>query len=85
MPDSWFMSIESWWPKLKPSTREWLIENNGDAVPAEIIAEVAAAGGPLAAGAWWVGQGGPSGFFISDEATDWIEEIANGEDPGYPS
>ena len=26
------MSIEQWWPKLKPSTREWLIDNNGDAL-----------------------------------------------------
>lgn len=79
------MSIEQWWPKVRPLTREWLIENNGDALPAHIVAEVAAAGGSITSDAWWVGQSGPSGFFISDEAADWIEEIANGEDPDTPS
>lgn len=78
------MSIEQWWPKLRPSTREWLIENNGDAVPAEIVAEVTAAGGAITSDAWWVGQSGPSGFYISDEAADWIEAIANDEDPETP-
>ncbi|MBN9141455.1 MAG: hypothetical protein J0H23_11575 [Micrococcales bacterium] len=79
------MSIELWWPRLNPSTREWLIENNGDAVPPEIVAEITAAGGSVASDAWWVGQTGPSGFFISDEAADWIEAIANDEDPETPA
>ncbi len=79
------MSIEQWWPKVKPSTREWLIENNGDALPAEIVADVTWAGGSITSDAWWVGQTGPTGFFISDEATDWIEEIANNEDPETPT
>ena len=39
------MSIEQWWPKLKPSTRDWLIENNGDVVPAEVLSEIEEAGG----------------------------------------
>lgn len=55
------MSTEQWWPKVKPSTREWLIGNNGDAVPAGIVAEVAAAGGSITSDAWWVGQIGPTG------------------------
>ena len=32
--------------------------------------------------AWWVGDRGPGGFYLSDEATDWIEAVANGEAPG---
>jgi hypothetical protein len=73
------MSIEDWWPKLMPTTREWLIENDGDAVPAKILVEITAAGGSVASNAWWVGQAGPYGFYISDEATDWIEAAGNGE------
>jgi len=75
------MSIEQWWPKLKPSTRDWLVENNGDAVPAEVIVEITETGGSVALDEWWVGESGPSGFYFSDEATDWIEAVANGEAP----
>jgi hypothetical protein len=78
------MSIEQWWPKLKPSTRKWLIENNGDAVSPEVVAEITQAGGPIASDAWWVGRNGPSGFYFSDEAVDWIEAVANGEMPERP-
>lgn len=75
------MSIEQWWPKLKPSTREWLIDNNGDAVPAEILGEIEGAGGSVSTGGWWVGENGPSGFYFSDEAIDWIDAVGNGETP----
>jgi hypothetical protein len=73
--------FEQWWPKLKPSTREWLVENNGDAVQAELVVEITEAGGSVASDAWWVGESGPSGFYFSDEATDWIEAVGNGEAP----
>ncbi|MDQ0212290.1 hypothetical protein [Arthrobacter bambusae] len=78
------MSIEHWWSKLKPSTQKWLIENNGDAVPPEVVVEITQAGGPIASDAWWVGRSGPSGFYFSDEAVDWIEAVANGEMPERP-
>ncbi|WP_254678967.1 hypothetical protein [Arthrobacter sp. 24S4-2] len=75
------MSIEQWWPKLKPSTQAWLIKNNGDAVPAVMVAEITNAGGTVATDAWWVGHSGRSGFYFSDEAVDWIEAVGNGETP----
>lgn len=75
------MDIEQWWPMLEPSTREWLIENNGDAVPAEVVDEIASAGGPAASDAWWVGESGEPGFHLPDAATDWIEAVANDEAP----
>lgn len=75
------MEIWEWWPKLAPTTREWLVENNGDVVPVDIVAEIANVGGSVAAGAWWVGKSGSSGFYFSDEAIDWIEAIGNGESP----
>ncbi|XAS63747.1 hypothetical protein ACOM2C_10435 [Pseudarthrobacter sp. So.54] len=75
------MSIEQWWPKLKPSTQDWLIENNGDAVPEEIIAEITRAGGSVAADSWWAGGSQPTGFYFSDEGVEWIEAAGNGEVP----
>jgi hypothetical protein len=78
------MSIEQWWPKLKPSTRDWLIQNNGGAVPPEIVREITDAGGAVTTDAWWVGESGASGFYFSDRAVDWIEADGNGESPGAP-
>lgn len=75
-------SIEEWWPRLSQATRDWLIANNGDAVPTSVTEEITRAGGLVASDAWWVGQSGPTGFYLSDEAVDWIEEVANGELPG---
>jgi hypothetical protein len=75
------VSIEQWWPKLSPSTREWLVENNGDAVAAEVVIEITQAGGSVVSDAWWVGASHPSGFYFSDEGVDWIEAVGNGEVP----
>lgn len=78
------MSIEQWWPALQPSTREWLIANNGDVVPQWIVEEIAQAGGDVTSDAWWVGENGPSGFYLSDAAIDWVDEVANEETPETP-
>ena len=75
------MTIEAWWPKLRPATRDWLIANNGDVVPAPILEEIAAAGGPSESEGWWVAQEGGSGSCMPDEGVDWIEEMANEETP----
>ena len=58
-----------------------LIANNGDVVPPDLVVEIAQAGGVTTTDAWWVGHSGPTGFFLSDEAIDWIDEVANGETP----
>lgn len=73
------MSIDMWWPELRPETREWLIANNGDAVPRTITEEIEAAGGPGQSDGWWVDQDGSAGSSMPDEAIDWIEEVANEE------
>jgi hypothetical protein len=75
------VSIESWWPRLPEETRKWLIANNGDAVPAWVTEQIARAGGLVTTDAWWVGQYGPTGCYLSDEGVDWIDEVANGETP----
>ncbi|MCU1528906.1 MAG: hypothetical protein JWP75_2669 [Frondihabitans sp.] len=73
------MDIEQWWPNLGDTTKEWLIANNGDAVPERVVSEIVAAAGGVASDSTWVGESGPEGFFLSDEATDWIEATANDE------
>ncbi|WP_382310001.1 SRPBCC domain-containing protein [Herbiconiux sp. UC225_62] len=79
--DTAVMEIEQWWPKLSPATREWLADNNGDAVTPEIVAEIERAAGAVDPTAWWFGESDASGFFFSDAGVDWIEAAANGETP----
>lgn len=51
-------------------------------VPAEVVAEIAEVGGPASADSWWAGKRGASEHYFPDEAIDWIEAIANDENPG---
>ncbi|ASN39410.1 hypothetical protein [Paeniglutamicibacter terrestris] len=76
------MNIESWWPLLNSSTRQWLIDNNGDLVPPNILDQIAAVAGPLTSEASWVAGNIAEEFMLSDQAVDWIEEAANGEGSG---
>jgi hypothetical protein len=73
------MEIFEWWPKLDSDAKAWLIAHNGEAVSPDVMDKIAAAGGSVILGGWWVGESGPNGFFLSDEAVDWIETIANEE------
>ncbi|MEP7034430.1 MAG: hypothetical protein ABI662_09665 [Dermatophilaceae bacterium] len=75
------MSIEVWWSMLPPETRDWLIAHNGEVVPASVISEITRAGGSVTSDAWWVGRNEATGFYFSDAAIDWVEEVANGEMP----
>ena len=73
------MDIERWWPALSASTRDWLIANNGDALSPEVVGEIVQVGGPTITDAWWGDQSGPTGFYLPDDAIDWIEATANQE------
>lgn len=73
------MDIENWWPSLEPSTREWLIAHNGEALPAEVVAEIRRAGGAVAPVPESADDVGEAGSYLSDEAIDWIEDVANEE------
>ncbi|MEI2731710.1 MAG: hypothetical protein V9G08_06870 [Dermatophilaceae bacterium] len=74
------MTIDLWWPKLAPATREWLIANNGDVVTTSLMAQIEAAGGPATSDPWWSEQEGSPGRCMPDEAVDWIEQTANAEE-----
>ena len=75
------MNIQQWWPKLQPSTQQWLVDNNGDVVPRGIVLEIAGAGGPPARDPWWDESDEAGGVVLPDEAIDWIDATANDEDP----
>lgn len=73
------MEIIEWLPKVDSDARAWLIAHNGEAVSPEVLSKIASAGGSMTSSGWWVGESGPDGFFLSDEAVDWIETAANDE------
>ena len=73
------MGIEQWWAGLRPATQEWLIESNGDVVPAAVVAEIAEAGGPAPDDSWWADADESSGHYFPDDAVDWVEAVANDE------
>ncbi len=64
------VNIEEWWPKLEPATREWLVANNGDVIPADTVGELTNAGRSA------------STEQLGDDEVDWIEAFANDEEPG---
>ena len=64
---------------MDPSTQQWLINNNGDVVPPSILDQITAVAGVPTTDASLVGENAPEGFFLSDEAIDWIEEMGNDE------
>ena len=76
------MNIENWWPLLNSSTRQWLIDNNGDVVPPSILDQITAVAGTPTAEASWAADNVAEEFFLSDQAIDWIEEAANDEVAG---
>lgn len=73
------MELDEWWNDVMPETRQWLISNNGTALTPEVVADISRAGGLIASDSWWMGERGPEGVFLSDAATDWIEERADNE------
>jgi hypothetical protein len=73
------MEIDEWWPRLDSGTQEWLIENNGDVVPAAVLDKINRAGGHVTSETPWVGGDGRAGLVLSDTAIDWIEQAANDE------
>jgi hypothetical protein len=73
------METIEWWPRLDAEAQAWLVAHNGEAVADVVLDKIVAAGGVVTSDAWWIGESGPDGFYLSDEAVDWIEAVANGE------
>lgn len=64
--------VARWWPLLPAPSREWPMQHNGEPIPPDVGADLAAVGGP-------------SDTVLADELVDWIEAVANGERPDAPS
>ena len=58
--------IEEWWPRLPPTTRTWLMDHNGEALPADVLAAVGDAGGS----ALRVEDDGDAAFLHHDDAAN---------------
>ncbi|WP_344094319.1 hypothetical protein [Microbacterium deminutum] len=92
------MGIDEIWAELAPETRDWLVANNGDAIPADIAAEIDGAVDAVVADDVWASDSESPGAdaadhdepddgddelgarYLTDEAVDWIEELANEDD-----
>ena len=66
------MNIQVWWPKISKESRDWLVANNGDAIREDIVDQIRRVGGVV------------EDAYLSDEAVDWVEAVANGEEPDPP-
>ena len=73
------MDRDEWWNRLSSTTRQWLIDHNGEPVPSDVVDGIAAVHGPVTDDAWWVAETGPAGVLPTDEAVDWIEAVADDE------
>jgi hypothetical protein len=74
------MNILEWWPLVDAETRRWLIEHNGEPLPPHVIADIMGVTGGTTDSEWWTGDSA-DGPQLADEAVDWIEAVANGEEP----
>jgi hypothetical protein len=71
--------MEAIWSELTPETREWLIADNGESVPENIISAVTRLGGAVGVATYWVNDPSSASVHFTDAVTDWIEQTANGE------
>ena len=74
------MNIAQWWQALDPGSRDWLIEHNGEALTEPIVAAVMSAAEGATDTEWWAVDAG-DGPHLTDSAVDWIEAVANEEEP----
>jgi hypothetical protein len=62
------IDIKQWWARLDETSKQWLIDHNGEALPGSLVAKIVNAGGPVMGDAWWSHQDGASGFYLPDDA-----------------
>ncbi|GAA1957777.1 hypothetical protein GCM10009776_20100 [Microbacterium deminutum] len=67
-----------WWERLPPPTREWLIDHNGEYLPADVVDEIVDATGGKPEEVFAVSEPDEPRR-LADKVVDWIEAVANGE------
>ena len=78
------MAMDEIWPQLAPETRDWLIANNGDAVPADIAAEIDEITDAAGADDVWAAEAAPGAgvaLDLDDEDGNDDDELDD-DDPG---
>jgi hypothetical protein len=76
-----FMQIDSWWPLLAEQSRHWLIEHNGEPLDQSVKGDIFGVNDGDADPSWWAGESTEGVSELTDAAIDWIEAVANGEQP----
>lgn len=74
------MKISALWPLLESDTQEWLIAHNGEPLSPPVIDDLVDANGGEPDPSWW-SEDAADGPALTDAAIDWIEAVANDEEP----
>lgn len=72
------MDLPTLWPRLDMQTRDWLMAHNGEPLAPAVADALTLANGGSADTSWFSDH---EDGVLTDEAVDWIEGIANAEDP----
>lgn len=72
--------MTTWWPLVSAETRAWLMDHNGEPLLPSVVTDIMAVTGGSTEPEWWAGESA-DGPLLTDGAVDWIEAVANGEDP----
>lgn len=62
-----------------PPPDPWLMEQNGEPLPEDLIPEIRTVAGGEPSTRWWTGSSVDGQSQLSDEAVDWIETVANAD------
>ncbi|MCA1008239.1 hypothetical protein LCL87_21230 [Rhodococcus hoagii] len=73
------MNIADWWPKLSGEVQDWLVEHNGEPLDPRVRAEIEAVNDGVLEPGWSSGESVDGQSELTDEAVDWIDTWANGE------
>jgi hypothetical protein len=72
--------MSEWWSLVSAKTRHWLAGHNGEPLTSPVIADIMTVTNGATMPQWWAGESA-DGPHLTDAAVDWVEAVANGEDP----
>lgn len=75
------MQIDRWWRLLSDASRHWLVEHNGEPLDDSVKTEIFDVNDGDVDPSWWAGDSGDGLCELTDDAIDWIEAVANDEQP----
>ena len=72
------VDLPTLWPRLDMQTRDWLMAHNGEPLAPAVVDALTLANGGSTDTSWFSDH---EDGVLTDEAVDWIEGVANDEDP----